>query len=86
MKKILSVLLAVSVLASLTACETMTESASSSSQQDIASQFFGGVEQWSNNYLDGAEELHITTQQLTEENIAVLGYSKPDVPVSQPAG
>lgn len=37
MKKILSVLLAVSVLASLTARETMTESASSSAQQDIAS-------------------------------------------------
>lgn len=37
MKKILSVLLAVSVLTSLTACETMTESASSSVQQDIAS-------------------------------------------------
>lgn len=43
-------------------------------------------EQWSSNYLDGAEELHISMQRLTEENIAVLGYPKPDAPVSQPAG
>lgn len=43
-------------------------------------------EQWSKSYLDGAEELCITAQKLTEANIAVLGYPKPDVPAAQPAG
>lgn len=43
-------------------------------------------EQWSKSYLDGAEELYITVQKLTEANIAVLGYPKPDVPVAQPTG
>lgn len=43
-------------------------------------------EQWSKSYLDGAEELCITAQKLTEENIAVLGYPKPEVPAAQPTG
>lgn len=43
-------------------------------------------EKWWNGYVDGAEEIDITIQKLTEENIAALGYPKPDVPIPQPAG
>lgn len=43
-------------------------------------------ENWRNTFMDEAEEINILTQKLTEENIAALGYPKPDVPLPQPAG
>lgn len=43
-------------------------------------------EEWRNDYLNGAEEISIDFQQLTEENIAALGYPKPDIQLPQPVG
>ena len=43
-------------------------------------------ESWRGAYLDGARELNIPYQQLTEENIAALGYPKPDVRYPEPLG
>lgn len=43
-------------------------------------------ESWRASYLDGAEELDIPLQKLTEEHISALGYPKPDVPAAQPVG
>lgn len=43
-------------------------------------------EKWRSAYLDEAEEINISFQKLTEENIAVLGYPKPDIPNPQPVG
>lgn len=43
-------------------------------------------EDWRSAYLDGAQELSILFQRLTEENIAALGYPKPDVQYPQPVG
>lgn len=35
-------------------------------------------EEWRNAYIDGAEEIDIPRQKMTEENIAALGCPKPD--------
>lgn len=43
-------------------------------------------EKWRNAYIDEAEEIDISFQKLTEENIAALGYSKPDISLPQPVG
>jgi len=43
-------------------------------------------ESWRNAYLEGAEEIEIPWQALTEENIAALGAPKPDVTYPEPAG
>lgn len=43
-------------------------------------------EKWRSAYIDGAVEIEIPLQKLTEENIAALGYPKPDVPQPQPVG
>lgn len=43
-------------------------------------------ENWQKSYFEGAEEITISTQRLTEENIAVLGYLKPYVPIPEPLG
>jgi predicted small secreted protein len=43
-------------------------------------------EDWRNAYLDGAQELTVSDQSLTEEHIAALGYPKPDVPVPEAKG
>lgn len=43
-------------------------------------------ENWRNSYIDGAKELDISLQKLTEENIALLGYPKPDVQYPEPEG
>ena len=36
-------------------------------------------EKWRNTYLNGAKEIGISFQKLTEENIAAIGYPQPDV-------
>lgn len=38
-------------------------------------------ESWRQSYLDDAERIDVSFQPLTEENIAVLGYPKPDIPI-----
>ncbi|MCM1120456.1 MAG: hypothetical protein NC543_13970 [bacterium] len=38
-------------------------------------------ESWRQSYLDQAERITVPFQQLTEENIAALGYPKPDIPI-----
>lgn len=38
-------------------------------------------ESWRQSYLDQAERITVSFQQLTEENIAALGYPKPDIPI-----
>lgn len=43
-------------------------------------------EKWRNAYIDGAEKIEISLQKLTEENIAALGYPKPDISLPQPVG
>ena len=43
-------------------------------------------EEWRNSWLDGAAKMDISFQKLTEENIAALGYPKPDYPDLQPLG
>lgn len=43
-------------------------------------------ESWRNTYIDGAKEIQIPYQKLTEENIAALGYPKPDIVLPEPAG
>lgn len=43
-------------------------------------------EKWRNAYIDGAEKIGISLQKLTEENIAALGYPKPDISLPQPVG
>ncbi|WP_310604147.1 M56 family metallopeptidase [Anaerosporobacter sp.] len=44
-------------------------------------------ESWRNAYMEGAKEITISRQMLTEENIAALGYPKPDIPLPpQPQG
>lgn len=43
-------------------------------------------ENWRDSYIDGAKELDIPFQKLTEENIAALGYPKPDVTIPEPLG
>lgn len=41
---------------------------------------------WWNSYMEGAKELNIPFQKLTEENIAALGYPKPEVQIPEPVG
>ncbi len=43
-------------------------------------------ESWRNAYMDGAEEISISLQKLTEVNIAALGYPKPSISLPQPQG
>lgn len=43
-------------------------------------------EEWRSSWLDGAAKMDIPFRKLTEENIAALGYPKPDWPEPQPAG
>ena len=43
-------------------------------------------ERWRSGYFSGAQEQTVAFQQLTEENIAALGYPRPDAPVIQPVG
>lgn len=43
-------------------------------------------EDWRNSYMDGAKEISIPVQKLTEENIAALGCPKPDIELPQPVG
>lgn len=43
-------------------------------------------ETWRNAYLNGAKELNIPLQKITEKNVAALGYPKPDVQIRQPVG
>lgn len=43
-------------------------------------------ENWSKAYFDGAKEIEITYQSLTEENIAALGYPMPYVEIPEPQG
>ncbi|MDE6641877.1 MAG: hypothetical protein K2K63_15290 [Acetatifactor sp.] len=43
-------------------------------------------EKWRNAYIAGAEKIEISLQKLTEENIAALGYPKPDISLPQPVG
>lgn len=41
---------------------------------------------WRESYLGEAKEISISYQNLTEENIAALGYPKPDIQVPEPKG
>ncbi|MCM1058044.1 MAG: hypothetical protein NC517_10620 [Firmicutes bacterium] len=43
-------------------------------------------ESWRSAYIGGAEQIQIPYQSLTEENIAALGYPKPDIVLTEPAG
>ena len=43
-------------------------------------------ERWRSGYFSGAQEQTVAFQHLTEENIAALGYPRPDAPVIQPVG
>ena len=43
-------------------------------------------ENWREIYLEGASEIEIPIQRLTEENIAALGVPKPETAVEEPAG
>jgi len=43
-------------------------------------------ENWRSSYINGAKKINILCQKLTEENIAALGYPKPDISLPQPLG
>ena len=44
------------------------------------------LDEWLDSYTGGTEPLEISYQPLTEENIAALGYPKPDVTYLEPVG
>ena len=44
------------------------------------------LEAWLSSCTGGTESLEIPYQDLTEENIAALGYPKPDVTYPEPVG
>ncbi|MCD8097157.1 MAG: M56 family metallopeptidase [Lachnospiraceae bacterium] len=46
----------------------------------------GAYEGWHDSCVGDAKELSFSWRQLTEENIAALGYPKPDVEIAEPVG
>ena len=44
------------------------------------------LEEWLNTRTEGEEPLALSVQELNEENIAALGYPRPEVSYPEPAG
>ena len=44
------------------------------------------LEEWLNTHTEGEEPLALSIQELNEENIAALGYPRPEVSYPEPAG